>query len=263
MVALLRDLPQAVVIDNARELKSKELAKALTDTVLVGRVVRTSSTATIPIQCVWLANGNNVALHQEIARRVVRCRLDAEMEQPWRNRQFQISNLRGWLRDHRTQMIWACLTLIRSWFTAGCPSGSRSLGMYEHYSAVMGGILEHLDVGSYPADEMLPDATEDLQSEAESWFVSGWWAAHRDQPVQVANLLSVAIDEGSIVVEYWGGMPHSGAAKLGHFLRGMLGKTFDVPASHAAAAATVAVRRLTNDPVSRRARYQLVVRSTR
>ena len=102
MHALLRDLPQAVIIDNARELTSKELAKALTDTVLVGRIVRTSSTATIPIHCVWLATGNNVTLHQEIARRVVRCRLDAGMEQPWRDRQFRIPHLRQWLREHRT-----------------------------------------------------------------------------------------------------------------------------------------------------------------
>ena len=236
----------------------------LTDTVLVARSVGTSSAATIPIHCVWLATGNNVTLHQEIARRVVRCRLDAGMEQPWRDRQFRIPHLRHWLRDHRTQLIWACLTIIRSWFTAGCPRGSRSLGMYESYAAVMGGILEHLDVGSYPTNEMLPEATEDLQSEAESWFVSGWWAVYGNQPVQVTDLVSVAIDEGSIVVEYWGGvLPNSAAAKLGHFLRGILGKTFNVPPSDTKAATTVVVRRLTNDPVTRRARYQLVVRSTR
>ena len=111
---------------------------------------------------------------------------------------------------------------------------------------------------------MLPEATEDLQSEAESWFVSGWWAAYGNQPVQVTDLLSIAIGEGSIVVEYWGGVPlNSAAAKLGHFLRGILGKTFNVPASDTKAANTVVVRRLTNDPVTRRARYQLVVRSTR
>ena len=79
--------------------------------------------------------------------------------------------------------------------------------MYESYAAVMGGILEHLDVGSYPTDDMLPEATEDLQSEAESWFVSGWWAVYGNQPVQVTDLLSIAIGEGSIVVEYWGGVP--------------------------------------------------------
>lgn len=71
--------------------------------------------------------------------------------------------------------------------------------MYERYAAVMGGILEHLDVGSYPTDDMLPEATEDLQSEAESWFVSGWWSVHGNQSVQVTDLLPIAISEGSIV----------------------------------------------------------------
>jgi hypothetical protein len=40
-------------------------------------------------------------------------------------------------------------------------------------------------------------------------------------------------------------------------LGGSIAKTFSVPASHTTAATTVAVRRLTNDPVTRRARYQL------
>ena len=89
--------------------------------------------------------------------------------------------------------------------------------MYESYAAVMGGILEHLDVGSYPANEMLPEATEDLQSEAESWFVSGWWAAYESQPVQVTDLLCIAIDEGSIVVEYRGGVPLQRSCETGAF----------------------------------------------
>jgi hypothetical protein len=50
---------------------------------------------------------------------------------------------------------------------------------------------------------------------------------------------------------------------LGHFLRGMLGKTFNVPAADTNAAETVVLRKLTNDPVTRRARYQLVIRTTR
>jgi hypothetical protein len=58
-------------------------------------------------------------------------------------------------------------------------------------------------------------------------------------------------------------MPHSPAAKLGQFLRGIFGKTFNVPASTTMPATIVVVRRLANDPVTRRARYQLVVRSTR
>jgi hypothetical protein len=135
--------------------------------------------------------------------------------------------------------------------------------MYESYAAVMGGILEHLGVGSYPTDEMLPEATEDLQSEAEGWFVSGWWAAYKSQPVPVTDLLPIAVGEGSILVEYWGSVPNSGAAKLGQFLRGIRDKTFNVSASTTTPATIVVVRKLTNDPVTRRARYQLVVRSAR
>ena len=104
---------------------------------------------------------------------------------------------------------------------------------------------------------MLPEATEDVQSEAEGWFVSGWWAAYKSQPVQVTDLLPIAMGQGSIVIEYWGGVPASGAAKLGHFLRGIRGKTFNVTAITTTPATIVVVRKLTNDSVTRRARYQL------
>jgi hypothetical protein len=133
--------------------------------------------------------------------------------------------------------------------------------MYESYSAVMGGILEHMGIEGFLADETLPDATDDLQSEAESWFVSGWWAAHRNQPVTVTELLPIATVDGSILLEYWGSvLPQGYLPKLGHFLRSIRDKTFNVPGTGTSPAAIVVVHRLSNDSVTRRARYELSVR---
>jgi hypothetical protein len=159
--AVLRRLPIAVVIDNARDLVAPQLAKALTDDVMLARVVGSSDTASIPVLCVWVGTGNNPTLHQEIARRALRCRLDAGSEQPWLGRTFKIPNLKEWLPQHRGEMIWAILTLIRSWFAAGQPKGKKILGMFESYSQILGGILEHLGVLYFLGDTALVSSDGD------------------------------------------------------------------------------------------------------
>src|SRR5262249_13048439 len=153
-----------------------QLAKALTDDVMVTRIVGSSDTAEIPIRCVWVSTGDNPTLHQEIARRVVRCRLDAEVETPWLGRAFKIHNLKGWLRDKRPNMVRAVFTLSRSWCVAGQPKSDRPLGMFESYSQIVGGILAHAGIESFLHEDSLVEADiVDIQTEAERWFVARWW----------------------------------------------------------------------------------------
>jgi hypothetical protein len=261
LLAVLRSLPTAVVIDNARELTSPQLAKALTDDVMVGRIVGSSDAPGIPILCVWVGTGNNPTLHQEIARRAVRCRIDAGLEKPWLDRTYAIPNLKEWLPQHRTEMIWAVLTIIRSWFVAGQPKGERMLGMFESYSQVLGGILAHVGVSGF-LDEEPAVAAEDLQTEAERWLIANWWSLYRGAPVVISNLLEIAKRVGSPVLELWGpeARPDTYDNRLGWFIRSIKDKTFNAPASPTGGpGAMVRVRRCDDDPVVRTTRYRLEV----
>ena len=94
LTAKLRQIPSLVLIDNLRRpLDSAALAAALTAPFWEDRVLGVSEITRLPIRCIWVATGNNPEFSGEMARRLVRIRLDARIDQPWRRSGFRHPNL--------------------------------------------------------------------------------------------------------------------------------------------------------------------------
>ena len=84
VTAKLRQVPSILLIDNLRnKLDSSAVAAALTAPFWEDRILGASEMARLPIRCVWIATGNNPEFSNEMARRLVRIRLDAHVERPW------------------------------------------------------------------------------------------------------------------------------------------------------------------------------------
>jgi hypothetical protein len=49
----------------------------------------------------------------------IRIRLDAELERPNERTAFRHKFLRSWVHEHCSELVWACLTLIRAWQRGG------------------------------------------------------------------------------------------------------------------------------------------------
>jgi hypothetical protein len=131
-----------VLIDNVNaRLGGSALAAALTKIEWSDRIIGTSRLAKGAMRCLWLATGNNVATTSELARRIVRCRIDAGVPQPHLRTGFKHSDLRAWAKAERPRLIWAVLTLVQNWLALGRPPGQITLGSYEGYCRVIGGIL--------------------------------------------------------------------------------------------------------------------------
>ena len=146
ITATLRESPAAVLIDNLRrKLDTAALSAAITapDT-WADRLLGTSETVHLPVRCAWIATGNNPALSDEMARRAVRIRLDARVEQPHLRepKAFKHADLSGWAAAHRHELVWAALVLGRAWVAAGRPPGQRTIGSFESWARVVGGVLE-------------------------------------------------------------------------------------------------------------------------
>ena len=82
IVSKLAQSPAAILIDNTHVLDSAALSAALTCDVFEDRIVGTSHLGRYPVRCAWIATGNNPSLSTEIARRVVRIRMDAKEVDP-------------------------------------------------------------------------------------------------------------------------------------------------------------------------------------
>ncbi len=193
ITAKLRQIPSLVLIDNLRaELDSAALAAALTAPFWEDRILGASEMARLPIRCAWVATGNNPTSSHEIARRLVRIRLDARTDQPWRRDGFRHPDLMVWVRANRAGLVAACLTLCRAWTAAGRPRGEQSIGSYEAWSATMGGILGVAGVPGFLGN--LEELMEGLDAEGGAWraFIGMWWDRFGTAEVSVSDLLGFA-----------------------------------------------------------------------
>ena len=182
-----------IVIDNLRaRLQSAALSKGLTDRVWEDRMLGTLEQVNIPVRCVWVATGNNPALSGEMVRRSVRIRLDAKVDRPWLREQFRHPALRRWAMQHRSRIVWAALVLVQAWVAEGRPDGKGSLGMFETWATVIGGILDVAGIPGFLGN--LPEFYDDADTEGVAWraFISAWWDRFEGREVGVSDLWTLA-----------------------------------------------------------------------
>ena len=158
-----------IAVDNVRgRLQSAPLEQALTTSVWQDRVLGQSKQVEIPQRATWVATGNNIQPKGDMLRRVYPVRMDAEMERPWTGRDFEISNLREWTKEHRGKLVGAALTLARSWVSAGKPEpGVELLGSFEEWTRTIGGVLEHAGVEGFLGN--LESLYETVDQETAEW----------------------------------------------------------------------------------------------
>ena len=106
VTAKLRQVPTILLIDNLRlKLDSSAVAAALTAPFWEDRILGQSEMARLPIRCLWIATGNNPEFSNEMARRLVRIRLDANVERPWQRSDFRHPDLMTWVRANRARLV--------------------------------------------------------------------------------------------------------------------------------------------------------------
>ncbi|HVG96274.1 MAG TPA: hypothetical protein VNK05_05220 [Chloroflexota bacterium] len=230
LTATLRESPAAVLIDNLRrKLDTPALAAALTaPDAWADRLLGTSETVHLPVRCAWIATGNNPALSDELARRAVRIRLDAQVEQPHLRepKAFKHGDLSGWAAAHRHELVWAALVLGRAWVAQGRPPGARVLGSFESWARVVGGVLETAGIGGFLGN--LQELYERANEERAAWvaFVGAWWDTFGSAPTLVKDLFPL-VAESEIPLAL--GDPtkkHSGPVSLGTKIRQAEGRIF-------------------------------------
>jgi hypothetical protein len=131
---------------------------------------------------------DNPALSDEITRRVVRIRIDAKTDQPWLRTGFRHADLRGWTIEHRADLVWAILTIVRAWVADGQPAGGKTLGMFDGWAAVLGGILEVAGIPGFLGN--LQEFYEQSDATGAAWrtLTDAWWDTHKDAEVSAGDL---------------------------------------------------------------------------
>lgn len=183
-----------VGIDNVSgALDSDSLASALTQSYWEDRVLGSNKEVRIKIRKIWVANGNNVSVSKDIARRCIWIRLDSNVEKPWERTEFRHPNIRGWVNDNRDKIVTSALTLINYWIKNGRPAFSGApKGSYEEWSGVMGGILECIGVEGFLGNET--EFYEESVEDNDGWseFVDTWYEKFGEKETLVGDLFMLA-----------------------------------------------------------------------
>jgi putative DNA primase/helicase len=211
ITAKLITAPTMVLIDNVkRRLDSGALSAALERPLWEDRHLGLSRMVTVPIRCIWVCTANNPSLSDEIARRTARVRIDTQTETPWERSGFRHPDLRAWVRDHRGELLWAVLTLVRHWAACGRPRGDQSIGSYESWSDVVGGILKAAGIEGFLGNRLEVYQQSQSDSGAFNMMVELWWEHYRDQRVDVGRLFALAKDH-RLLTELRAGRTDQGA----------------------------------------------------
>ena len=204
ITAALLSGARMILLDEAHELGSPALASALTATMWRGRRLGRSETVAVPNLALWAATANNVRLTGDLPRRVIPIRLDSGVERPEYRRDFRHPRLESWARRERAALVSACLSIVQRWIDAGMPEGTATLGSYESWAAVLGGILETAGVeGFLSGREYLHGEADD---EAKDWagLLAAWRHEQGDTPATAAYVLSLARRQG-LLPTLWAG----------------------------------------------------------
>lgn len=144
------------------------------------------------VRTTWLVTGNNPTFSREIARRVVRIRINAQMERPWLRSGFRHADLSTWTLKECPRLLWAVLTSARAWVVAGRPPGTETMGSFESWAVILGGILAVADVPDFLANREVVYLRAETEREAWLELLSAWWNSYQEQRVGVGQLFDLA-----------------------------------------------------------------------
>lgn len=202
LTAALMDSPALVLLDNIKHpVDSESLASVLTSEVWSDRLLGQTRMVHLPNRVLWVATGNNPVLSRELARRSVRIRLDASVEQPWLREGFRHSDLLGWVKAERPRLVAALLTLVRTWIAEGSPRGEVRLGSFESWSAVVGGILASAGVPGFLGDRHEQVEVSDPDEQEWADFVALWAEGFGQVQVTGGELLELASHAGMFMLD--------------------------------------------------------------
>jgi CHC2 zinc finger len=180
-----------MTIDNLEgKLESASLASVLTSTTWEDRILGFTKKNALPQRASWLATGNNIMLGRDLPRRCYLIRMDAKNSKPQERTGWRHPELRKWVAEHRGELIWALLTLVRAWYSSGRPEYvTVRFGGFESWTLTVGNILAHAGYGGFLGNKNDLYLNNDADGGQWEAFFEAWDYAFQDRPVTVADAL--------------------------------------------------------------------------
>jgi putative DNA primase/helicase len=192
VLAALREGHSIVNLDNIEHpLGSPDLSRAITQPEYADRLLGETRILRFPTNLLWTATGNNLAFRGDLAVRALLSRLDARLERP-EERRFKITNLKGYVAEHRRDLVIAAITILRAYAVAGSPD-QRLLpwGGFDEWSAAIRAPLVWLGMAD-PCATRQYVLEDDPDHEQAAALMTVWHSVFESEAVQTAHVIERA-----------------------------------------------------------------------
>lgn len=197
IVSALLDSMRVFWIDNLNKpLDSGAFAAMVTNGRFAGRLLGNSKMIDAPVRFPFIVSANAFRCSDEMARRCAPILIDSCSEDPTKGREFKHPDLKIWIKENRSELVWACLTIIQSWMAEGQVPGKENFASFESWSAVMGGILANAGItGFLENKDAFRDKNNDRMSNDKA-FIMLWYETFGVKETRLGKLeFAVSADE--------------------------------------------------------------------
>lgn len=193
-----------VVLDNVTGiLRSSVLAGLLTaGGDVTDRELGSSRTITATNDRVWVVTGNNLSLGGDLVRRTITILIDPDAPNPEQRTDFAITDLIGWVRENRNEILWALLVLIRAWVGQGMPEPARQQSdSFARWERVIAGVLLVAEIPGAFDDQSGKRAAAGGDDDGLAGLLDHVRGIYGDTTFSIAELLTVKPEDGGWMVE--------------------------------------------------------------
>lgn len=163
-----------VFYDETHTVAGAQLSRAMTARTWTDRRLGRTAMLNLDNNACWYCAGNNVQVLGDMARRYYPVRLHTNDPDPQNRSSFK-HNLVEWVPANRRRLLEALLTLVRAWYSRGCPRAEQSftMGSFEHWQKTLGGILNVGGIEGFL--EGLDERRVDNDFDAQHWEAHLGW----------------------------------------------------------------------------------------
>ncbi|MCM2561005.1 hypothetical protein M8756_01905 [Lutimaribacter sp. EGI FJ00015] len=201
----LQTLKNFLVYDNvAGEMDSATIASFLTSREWTDRILGRTGERTVRNASATVWTGINPGFSPELQRRISLIKLDAKMAKPGERdpSTFKVQgDFKSYIRQHRGEIIGACLTLVKHWIQSGQKNASdRPLASFERWHWTVGGILEAAGLTRFQGNrEELAVVTGGEGNPMQS-LIQAWYEAAHDPLTPVSMEAKASGEDGLLAL---------------------------------------------------------------
>jgi hypothetical protein len=187
------------------------------------------SLMSVPAISSWCMSANNATMSPDIARRMVRVRLDSREASPELRTGFRHPNLTSWTEKEAPHLRAAALALVWAWAEAGSPAwGGKALGSFESWSRNVGGVLQHAGIVGFLDGRA--ESMDAVDPESRDWRELLYILAQKGPGIswRPGAVSEIARENGLLAETLGDGGRNTAARLMGRAMRAQLGRVYVV-----------------------------------